>query len=504
MTIMTTPKKQLSGVLPLISVDRRERRPIYRQIYQAFRERIINRELRPGQLVPSTRQLARELRVSRFPVLNAYAQLLAEGYFESRVGSGTCIASSLPAEPDLRRRKNGAQPAAGSRMIAERASALPPYLRPSRREGLGPFQVGHPEMEAFPLKLWSKLVARHARNMRPDELRYGDVMGSETLREVIAVYLRTSRGVRCEADQIMIVSGSQQALDITTRVLLDTGAAVWAEEPGYWLVHHVLKAAGCLAVPVPVDSEGLDVSAGIALSAHARAAFVAPSHQYPLGVTMSATRRLQLLEWARGAGAWIVEDDYDSEYRYESPPISSLQGLDADSRVIYIGTFSKVLFPSLRLGYAVIPPDLVERFAAIRRSMDLCPSSINQAVLTEFIREGHFARHIRKMRQTYAERRRVLVAEIERELYPSCEIVGGEAGVHLTILIDGLIDDSAIVAKAAERKLWLSALFPSYVGAAPRQGFVLGFGNTRASEIQGAVRLLKKLLMTKDPLSKRV
>jgi GntR family transcriptional regulator/MocR family aminotransferase len=494
MTTMTSSESRLGAVATLISVDRRAQKPIYLQIYEAFRARIIHRELRPGQLIPSTRQLARELRVSRFPVLNAYAQLLAEGYFESRTGSGTFIASSLPEEPSPRQRKTVVNPASKSRTVAARASSLPQYVSPSWTDGLGPFQVGHPELEGFPLKVWSKLVARHSRNMRRSDLQYGRAMGSEALRTAIAVYLRTSRGVQCEADQIMIVSGSQQALDITTRVLLDPGARVWVEEPGYWLVHHVLKAAGCQAIPVPVDSEGLDVSAGVKLSPEACAAFVAPSHQYPLGVTMSAARRFQLLEWAQNAGSWVIEDDYDSEYRYESPPLSSLQGLDTNSRVIYIGTFSKVLFPSLRLGYIVVPPDLVERFAAVRQSMDLCSPSINQAVLTEFIREGHFARHIRKMRQIYAERRRVLVKEIERELYPSCTITGGEAGMHLTVLINGAIRDTEIAVKAAERKLWLSALSLSYVGDAPRQGFVLGFGNARASEIPGAVRLLKKLL----------
>jgi GntR family transcriptional regulator/MocR family aminotransferase len=330
--------------------------------------------------------------------------------------------------------------------------------------------------------------------MRFKELQYGDALGLKSLREAIALYLRTSRAVVCEADQIMIVSGSQQALDITTRVLLNADDSVWVEEPGYWLVHHVLRLAGCRQVSVPVDSEGLNVVAGVQLSPNARAAFVAPSHQFPLGVIMSATRRFQLLEWAQNAGSWIIEDDYDSEYRYQSLPISSLQGLDTNARVIYIGTFSKVLFPSLRLGYIVIPRDLLDRFAAVRQTMDLCPSPINQAVLTEFIREGHFARHIRKMRQIYAERRSVLVQEIERELYPSCKIVGGGAGMHLTILIHDGIQDSEIAAKAAERKLWLSPLSLSYLSDSPRQGLVLGFGNTRASEIPGAIRLLSKLL----------
>ncbi len=494
MTNLSVSNDKLGRIATLIPIDRQAQKPLYQQIYEGFRARIIQRELRPGQIVPSTRQLARELGVSRFPVLNAYAQLLAEGYFLGRIGSGTFIAPSLPGEPPRPSRKSVVHTEMGRRTIATTASVLPKYASPSWNERLGPFQVGQPDLEQFPLKTWSKLVARYSRNIRVNELQYGDAMGAEALRRAIAVYLRTSRAVQCEADQIMIVSGSQQALDITTRVLLDPGAEAWIEEPAYWLVRHVLKIAGCCAVSVPVDTEGLDVLAGIELSPKARAAFVAPSHQYPLGVTMSATRRLQLLDWAQNAGAWIIEDDYDSEYRYESPPISCLQGLDTNSRVIYIGTFSKVLFPSLRLGYIVIPPDLLERFAAVRQSMDLCPSPTNQAVLTEFIKGGHFARHIRKMRQIYGERRRVLVKEIRREFGSTCTIVGGEAGMHLTLLSNGGIEDREIAAKAAARKLWLSALSLSYVGEAPRQGFVLGFGNTRVSEIPKAVRLLKELL----------
>jgi GntR family transcriptional regulator/MocR family aminotransferase len=491
---MTTLMSSLSGVAPLLSIDRGSQKPIYQQIYEAFRTRIVHTELRPGQLVPSTRQLAHELRVSRFPVLNAYAQLLAEGYFESRIGSGTFIASSLPGEPNPQKRKTVANPASGLRAIGARASRLPRYIKPSWADVLGPFQLGQPELAGLRLKTWSKLVARHSRTMGLTELQYGDVFGLQSLREAIATYVRTSRAVSCEADQIMIVSGSQQALDITSQVLLDPGAPVWVEEPGYWLLHRVLKLAGCRQVFVPVDSEGLDVSAGIQLCSDARAAFVTPSHQYPLGVTMSATRRLQLLKWAQNAGSWIVEDDYDSEYRYESPPISSLQGLDTNSRVIYIGTFSKVLFPSLRLGYIVAPPDLFDHFAAVRQAMDICPSTINQAVLAEFIREGHFARHIRRMRQLYGERRRVLVEEIERELNSSCTIVGGEAGMHLTILINDAIQDCEIAAKAAKRNLWLTPLSLSYAGNTPQRGLVLGFGNSRATEIPGAVRILKELL----------
>src|SRR5205814_6400236 len=334
----------------------------------------------------------------------------------------------------------------------ESPRALPRCLRmnaPSGREVSARSRSGSRTC-IHPMDIWSKLVQRSSRRVQVKGLQYGDPMGLPELRETIAVYLRTARGVQCEAGQIMIVSGSQQALDLTTRVIVDPGAAVWVEEPGYWLVHHVLRAAGCRSVPVPVDAEGLNVAAGIRLNRKARAAFVAPSHQYPLGVTMSATRRLQLLEWAQRAAAWIVEDDYDSEYRYNSKPIASLQGMDQHYRVIYIGTFSKVMFPALRLGYIVIPPDLVERFAAMRQSMDLCPSHIPQAVMHEFIREGHFARHIRRMRPIYAQRREVLVTELAHTFGEGAEIIGDEAGLHLALLPPKLRYDRQLAARAAK------------------------------------------------------
>jgi GntR family transcriptional regulator/MocR family aminotransferase len=277
-------------------------------------------------------------------------------------------------------------------------------------------------------------------------------------------------------------------------VLLDEGSPAWIEEPGYWLTQHILTGAGCRLIPVPVDEEGLQVDAGIKSCRRARAAFVAPSHQFPLGATMSARRRLQLLDWADSARAWIVEDDYDSEYRYGSMPIASLQGLAAGSRVIYIGTFSKTLFPSLRLGYIVIPRDLVERFAAVRYGMDISPPHFFQAVLTDFMREGHFGRHIRRMRQLYGERRAALVEAIQEEFASALPIAGAEAGMYLAVLLAKGIDDQELAAGAARERLWLQPLSPAYLGAAPRQGFVLGFGSTRASEMRNAVRRLKSVL----------
>jgi GntR family transcriptional regulator/MocR family aminotransferase len=289
----------------------------------------------------------------------------------------------------------------------------------------------------------------------------------------------------------MIVAGSQQALDISARVLLDAGSRVWVEEPGYRLTRDVLTAAGCRLIPVPVDSEGMNVAAGIKRCRTARAAYVAPSHQYPLGATMSASRRFQLLDWAQSSGSWIIEDDYDSEYRYESQPIASLQGLDHNARVIYIGTFSKVLFPTLRLGYIVIPPDLVDHFAAIRFAMDLGPPYFYQELLTDFMREGHFARHIRKMRLLYNERRSALVDCIRNEFGSELEIQGAEAGMHLTVTLPAGFNDRQIAMRAASQGLWLWPLSPSYLGENPRQGLILGFGSTMAAEMPGAVRRLR-------------
>ena len=380
------------------------------------------------------------------------------------------------------------------RTISALAAAVPAYEKPALAT-LGPFQVGQPDLHSFPIEVWSKLVARYSRNIRVKGLQYGDPAGLPELREAIAHYLRTSRAVHCEATQILIVSGSQQALDLSTRVLLDAGSSAWVEEPGYWLVHQVLQAAGVRAVPVPVDAEGLNVRDGVRRGRKARAIFVTPSHQYPLGVTMSAARRLELLDWAQRAGAWVIEDDYDSEYRYDSMPIASLQGLDTNARVIYIGTFSKVIFPSLRLGYLVVPPDLVERFTAMRRLMDLGPAHTTQAVMADFIRKGHFSRHIRRMRPIYANRRRLLVSEVERVLGDVATITGDEAGMHLALLLSGDVDDQAIALRAAAQSLHLSALSASYIGDSPRRGLVLGFGNTRESQIAPGVRQIEALLL---------
>jgi GntR family transcriptional regulator/MocR family aminotransferase len=484
------------GISPIITVDRRSGIPLHRQIYDGYRRAILRGDLRPGQRVSSSRTFAADLRVSRFPVLNAYAQLLAEGYFESRVGSGTFVPESLPEQlMSVARPVVVPAPAPrGLRPVSRRSLTFPAFPASPGLRGWGAFGVHQPAFDQFPFQVWSRLVARHSQSPQASALHNIDPRGSERFREQIAAYLRTARGVKCNAGQIMVVSGSQQALDITARVLFDPGSRVWVEEPGYSLERIVLTAAGCHLCPVPVDGEGLDVAAGIRRHKRAHAAFVTPSHQYPLGSTMSASRRLQLLNWAQSSGAWIIEDDYDSEYRYESQPVASLQGLDANERVIYIGTFSKVLFPSLRIGYLVIPPDLVDRFVAVRFAMDIFPPYLYQEVLTDFMRLGHFGRHIRRLRQLYGQRRAVLVDSLRAEFEDNIEIHGAEAGMHLAVTIPQDMNDRDIQARAARERIWLWPLSPSYSGEKARQGLILGFGSTPADQIPRAVQRLRDVV----------
>jgi GntR family transcriptional regulator/MocR family aminotransferase len=341
--------------------------------------------------------------------------------------------------------------------------------------------------------VWSRLCARIARSSSPRLLEYGNSMGHLPFREALATYLGAVRAVRCEADQIMVVSGSQHALELSARVLLEPRSPVWLEEPGYPGARDVFTMAAADIISVPVDDEGLDVAAGIRLGPRARAVYVTPSHQYPLGATLSAARRLALLDWARRSGAWILEDDYDSEYRYESQPVAALQGLDRDARVIYIGTFSKVLFPALRIGYLVLPRDLVPRFARVRAAMDDFPPTFQQAVLTDFITEGHYARHLRRMRLLYRERRSALVAARGHEL-GDLTIHGAEAGMHLVATLPPGLRDRPTAERAAKDGLWVMPLSSTYLGAAQRQGFILGFGSTDATRMREAARRLKRVL----------
>jgi GntR family transcriptional regulator/MocR family aminotransferase len=322
-------------------------------------------------------------------------------------------------------------------------------------------------------------------------MAYGDAKGYVPLREAIAEYLGAARAVRCEPRQILVTTGSQQGLQLSAQVLLDANDRVWIEEPGYPGARQALMMAGAQLIPVPVDHEGLNVAEGIHRARRAHAVYITPSHQYPLGVTMTATRRMLLLNWALQSGAWIIEDDYDSEYRLGGRPIASLQGLDTDARVIYIGTFSKVMFPALRLGYIVAPQDLVDAFSTARDATDQFSSTLYQAAMTDFIREGHLARHIRRMRILYMQRRTALVEAIHKQMGDELEVIGAEAGMHLVALLRPGVSDVAISRRAAERGISAMPLSSCYAKPPVRGGLILGYGGTDARQIHEGMRKLR-------------
>jgi GntR family transcriptional regulator/MocR family aminotransferase len=497
-TLRSSPAKRTpASFLPPIALQDREEIPLYQQVYDWFRRAITGGQLRPGQRVPSTRNLAAELKISRMPVMGAFDQLLAEGYLETFVGAGTCVARSIPDDalsPPAFKARKGLEEIAkkrGPRRLSRRGVALTSVPPQSWLDNLGAFRVSLPALDHFPIGVWSKLVARHSRRPPRGIMAYGNAMGYLPFREAIAEYLGAVRGVRCEPLQILATTGSQQALQISAQVLLDPKDRVWMEEPGYPGARQAFMTTGAQLVPVRVDHDGMNVAEIIRRGRDARAVYVTPSHQYPMGMTMSATRRMLLLNWAAHTGAWIIEDDYDSEYRFGSRPIASLQGLDTDARVIYVGTFSKVMFPALRLGYVVVPKDLIPAFSAARDAADIFSSTLYQAVLTDFIREGHFARHIRRMRMLYMERRRALVNEIQMQMGGMLEVIGTEAGMHLVALLRPGIDDVAVCRKAAQQGISAIPLSTCYLKPPVRGGLILGFGGANAHQIRDGIGKLR-------------
>jgi GntR family transcriptional regulator/MocR family aminotransferase len=468
-----------------LPIDRASRTPLHRQIYEWLRRAILDGLLRPGQRVPSTRALALDLEVSRLPVLTAYDQLLHEGYLVGRTGSGTFVSAVVPE--DLLR-----SPPAEPRRAARRTLRAPPRTRDEG--GLGPFRMSLPALDEFPHTGWSRLVSRHAHTLKPVDMAYGDPAGLVSLRVAIAEHLRTARAVRCEAEQVLVVSGSQAALRVAAAVLLDPGDRVAMEEPGYPGARAALAAGGAELVHVPVDDEGMDVASLRKRGTHVRAAYVTPSHQYPLGASMSAARRFALLDWAHRRQAWILEDDYDSEYRYVSRPLGALHGMDAHERVVYVGTFSKVLFPAVRMGYLVVPPSLWSRFVDAREAFDLFSPTLYQAALAEFLREGHFARHLRRMRGVYLERRDALLTGLARYCGDRLTVVNAEAGLHIAVLLDDDLNDADVVRRMAARGLTATALSSCYAGPARRNGLLLGFGGSTPRRLLEATRVLGEVL----------
>lgn len=478
-----------------VPLDRTVGTPIFRQISDGLRRAILDGRLRPGQRIPSSRGLAADLGVSRLPVLSAYEQLLHEGYLVGRTGSGTFVSQSIPDQ--LLRSPAVARPTAEQprQRPSPRTRAVPNQPSPTNWSlPVVPFQVGLPALDLFPHSAWAKLIARHVRAETPEQLAYDDPAGLRSLRVAIAEHLRASRAVRCVADQVLIVPGSQAALRLAAATLLEPNDRVAVEEPGYFGAHRALRAAGAQLVPVPVDEEGLHVPTLQRRGTDIRAVYVTPSHQYPLGTTMSASRRFALLDWAARNEAWILEDDYDSEFRYISRPVGALQGMDARDRVIYIGTFSKALFPAVRVGYVVVPPALWSRLLQARFAFDVFTPTLYQRALTEFLQQGHFARHLRRMRSAYLERRDALLRGLAQHCGDQVRVHNSDAGLHVTVLIRKGVDDQELAVRLGRRGVAMLPLSTSYLGPTRRQGLLLGFGCAPPQRLLEATRVLGEVL----------
>lgn len=449
--------------------------------------------------MPSTRSVAQQTGVARQTVVEAFEQLIAEGYVETRPASGTYVVETLPEQllttrprpPRARPTLTAGVPLSkrGARLASTHLSAVPDYA------GSPPFQTGAPALDAFPFEIWARIANRLLLSRPVHLLAYREPEGYGPLREALAAYLGAARAVRCTPDQIVITAGAQQAMDLAARLLADAGDAAWIEEPGYVGARAAFKAADLRLVPVPVDDEGLDVEAGRNLCATARLVYVTPSRQYPFGVTMSLQRRRALLAWAAQAHAWILEDDYDSEYRYAGRPLASLQGLDEADRVLYIGTLSKIMFPSMRLGYVVLPLSLVEAFTSGRALQGRHAPVIDQAVLAEFIAEGHLARHIRRMRSLYAERQAVFLRLCRTYLDGLLEIEPAEAGMQLMGWLPPGIDDRVVADQLRAQGVVVAPLSVHYISHPPeRLGLVLGYSGFTERQMTAAIRKVADVL----------
>src|SRR5207302_7968360 len=484
-----------AATLPLSLAGPRADRDLYRWLYEELRAAILAGRLRPGSRLPATRDLAQTYRISRPTAVTAFEQLKSEGYVEGRAGSGTYVSQVLPDQLlQVGRMRQEKQLPHRQVALSSYARRLQPFLAPTSTRPIRAFRANLAALDLFPTTLWAQVAARRLRRVSTHLLAGGDALGYRPLREAVAEYLNTSRGVKCSAEQVLIVSGAQEALDRTARVLLNPDEPVWMEEPGYPGAAVVFHAVGAKICPVPVDDEGVDMERGIRRWRRARLVYVTPAHQFPLGVTMSLRRRLALLEWARRSGTLIFEDDYDSEYRYAGRPIPALQGLDRAGVVIFAGTFNEVLFPALRLAYLVVPPAMVDRFAAAQSvSMRHAPL-LDQAVLCDFITEGHFARHIRRMRELYAERLAILLELARSRLGGLLEIPEVEAGLQTVgWLAEGITAERA-AEEAAKANVEVIPLSRYSSRRLERQGLILGFAAVNNQELRRGVEQLARAL----------
>jgi GntR family transcriptional regulator/MocR family aminotransferase len=469
--------------------------PLFRQIYAGLREAVLAGSFRSGEKLPSTRDLAKQLSVSRTVVLLAYDQLFAEGFAAGRGGSGTYVAAGLAGAGGGGGRAKGERGVARlrlSRFGAAAAEAAATVDFPGRRATRLRYDFvygGRGDIETFPFDMWRRILLRHARKAPIRELDYGAAAGSLALREAIAKHVRRARAVRCEASQVIVVNGSQQALDLVARVLIERGDRVALEDPSYQGTTEILRAAGARLAAVPVDRDGMVTAK---LPREARMAFVTPSHQFPSGAILPVGRRLALLEWARRADAVVVEDDYDGEFRYEGQPVESLQGLDNEGRVIYAGTFSRTMFSALRMGYLIAPTRLIEALTAAKWMSDRHTAMLEQETLAEFISTGMYERHLRRVRSRNAGLREALLEAVKKYLGEAVEVSGDGAGTHVVLWPRGRVRESEAIEEAAAKGVGIYGISRYFLKGAKRVGFMLGYGSLGEGEIREGIQLLSE------------
>jgi len=465
----------------VLSLDPSAEEPLYRQIYERFRGAIAGGVLKPGDRIPSARALTQELGLARGTIESAYSLLAAEGYIQARGQAGTIVT------PGLKLREPVPTPLPRAPAVAAQG------FRP---ESVLPFQMGLPALDAFPRKIWARLGARRARAMQPIDMVHPPVHGLPQLRAQIASYLQVSRGIDCSASQVFVTSGYRHTIGLIAHALLKPGDRVWLEDPGYPPTRQLLAHMRITAVPVPVDGQGMVVADAIKAAPRARAAVVTPAHQSPLCMSLSLPRRLALLDWAVRSDAWIVEDDYDGEYRYVSRPLPALKSLDRDGRVLYAGTFSKVLFPGIRLAYLVVPPAQVGLFEEVSDVFAGGSPEFTQSMVAAFMEEGHFARHIQRMRKLYAERRDATVSGLESVLGKYVRIDSQPGGMHLVLRLQGRRSDRRLVARMREEHLYAEALTDWTADGDGPSALLLNFTNvdSRRTAEKLAGRILELLL----------
>ena len=474
--------------------------PLYRRVYHALKTAIRAGRLGPAARLPSTRALAQDLGVSRNTVMVAYEQLAAEGYVVSRHRSITSVAAAVPAAV----LPAPAGPQAETRVrISSYAQRLTthPAMRPSvaaagRAALRYDFRYGRPALDEFPREIWRRLLARCAKRASRDAFGYASPAGYAPLRQALAEYLKRARGVSCDADRIVIVNGSQQAFDLCARLLLDPGDCAVVEEPHYPGVTLTFEAVGARLIRVPVDKQGLDTARLPTAGARVRLAYVTPCHQFPSGVIMPLERRLALLDWAARTQAWVIEDDYVSEFRYEGSPLEALQSLDRGGRVIYVGTFSKTLFPALRLAYVVLPRALVPAFLNAKWISDRFSAMLAQQALADFITSGQFERYLRRAGARNAKRRRALITALQQHFGGRIEIAGENTGVHLLVWLNGVRMSGldAIIARAADAGVGLYSIGPYYARTPRRAGLLFGYASLTEAEIRAGIRRLAEVI----------